>query len=137
MLLSKVPSHNRLPALFSALARLTAPTIPSTGELKCARARACVCVCAHASRIALAGDDGAELLAVLTQSPRIHAFTKVMTYIFPLAAIITTIPIFSIIIRYAPHSMRFRFPQTFAPFFNFMNVQLFAQVQFARGENLW
>jgi hypothetical protein len=28
-------------------------------------------------------------------------FTKVMTYIFPLAAIITTIPIFSIIIRYA------------------------------------
>ena len=97
------------------------------------RAPACVCVCAH---IALAGDDGAELLAVLTQSPRIHAFTKVMTYIFPLAAIITTIPIFSIIIRYAPHSMRFRFPQLFAPFFNFINVQLFAQVQFARGENL-
>ena len=27
------------------------------------------------------GDDGSELLAVLTQSPRIHVFTKVMTYI--------------------------------------------------------
>ena len=50
----------------------------------------------------VAGDDGSELLAVLTQSPRIHVFTKVMTYVFPLAAIITTIPIFSIIIRYAP-----------------------------------
>jgi hypothetical protein len=42
---------------------------------------------------------GTELLAVLTRSPHIHMFTKVMTYIFPLAAIITTIPIFSIIIR--------------------------------------
>jgi hypothetical protein len=54
-----------------------------------------------------AGDDGSELLAVLTQSSHIHVFTKIMTYIFPLAAIITTIPIFSIIIRYASHAATF------------------------------
>ena len=75
------------------------------GAQTSASARVCQCASASArARLTLpvAGDDGSELLAVLTQSPRIHVFTKVMTYIFPLAAIITTIPIFSIIIRYAP-----------------------------------